>query len=439
MPSESEKIKDAGTSNTTNTANVDEHNGASEDKESMLTLGKQILHAVLLVVLYIWWDLFGLWILPMIFYVVLLILPMPFGHWNLETRMQVRSVVIIYIFALSFPLITLWIFLRCGLIVKTAFCIYVACYLMLDDAPKCGKRFLPALRRRKFWRHFASYFPVKLTRTAELDPARNYLFGYHPHGIISIGALCNFATNATGFNELFPGIDIRLLTLAMNFKVPLFRELLLGLGINEAGADSCRRNLTRGPGASIMLVVGGARESLSTKPGHLDVVLENRKGFVKMALKTGASLVPVISFGENDIYGIYHNDSMFKWQLKMQKKLGFAVPMFFGKALAGGLLHRVFGLNVGVMPLRVPIHSVVGKPIDVEKDTNPSPELIDKVHKQYMDELKRISEEYKESYEKERKEASEQCSQQRSASVQMQKKSFDMSDYHVDDLCMVDR
>jgi 2-acylglycerol O-acyltransferase 2 len=254
-----------------------------------------------------------------------------------------------------------------------------------------------------------------------------------------MGALCNFATNATGFEELFPGVDLRLLTLAMNFKVPFFREFLLGLGINDASGDSCRRNLTRGRGSSIMLVVGGARESLETKPGHLDVVLQKRKGFVKMALRTGASLVPVMSFGENDVFGIYSNSTMFKWQVKMQKKLGFAVPMFYGKALAGGLLHRVFGMDVGVMPLRVPIHSVVGRPIHVEKDEKPSQESIDKVHQQYMDELKRITDEYRETYEKERTEALEKCTDaQRLQSLEMQKKSFNTNDYHVDQLCMVD-
>ena len=27
-----------------------------------------------------------------------------------------------------------------------------------------------------------AYFPMSLTRTAKLDPKRNYIFGYHPHG-----------------------------------------------------------------------------------------------------------------------------------------------------------------------------------------------------------------------------------------------------------------
>lgn len=71
--------------------------------------------------------------------------------------------------------------------------------------PGSVERFWPSCRRRRFYKHMALYFPVKLTRTAKLDPAKQYIFGYHPHGIISIGAFINFATYATGFDVLFPG------------------------------------------------------------------------------------------------------------------------------------------------------------------------------------------------------------------------------------------
>lgn len=26
------------------------------------------------------------------------------------------------------------------------------------------------------------YFPIALVKTADLDPSKNYVFGYHPHG-----------------------------------------------------------------------------------------------------------------------------------------------------------------------------------------------------------------------------------------------------------------
>lgn len=406
-------------------------------KESMLSPAKMVLHLALLMLFYVWWDMFGLWLSPACMYVAVLLLPVQIGKWTLTERMQIRSVIIIYFCIFSAPLLILWIIIRTNWYVVTALAIYVGWYTFVDRAPKSGKRFLPSLRRRTFWRHFAGYFPVKLTRTVELDPERNYIFGYHPHGIISMGALCNFATEATGFSSLFPGIDIRLLTLEMNFRIPFFREYLLGLGVNDASRESCQQNLKRGPGASIMLVVGGARESLETTPGHAGLVLSQRKGFVKMAFRTGASLVPVFSFGENDVFGVYHSDAAMSWQLKMQKKLGFAVPLFFGRALTGGVLHRVFGLDVGIMPLRVPIHSIVGKPIHLQKNQEPTDEQVNEAHKQYIEELERIYAEFKEDYAQERTKAINNCDESKQEAVNILKNSkFRLDDFG--DISMID-
>lgn len=49
------------------------------------------------------------------------------------------------------------------------------------------------------------------------------------------------------------------------------------------------------------IVVGGAAESLSARPGTADLTLRRRLGFIKLAIREGADLVPVFSFGENDV------------------------------------------------------------------------------------------------------------------------------------------
>lgn len=68
---------------------------------------------------------------------------------------------------------------------------------------------MPVVRNLTLWKLLRDYFPIKLVKTADLDPKHTYLFGYHPHGILSQGAFINFATNATGFAEMFPGVDLR--------------------------------------------------------------------------------------------------------------------------------------------------------------------------------------------------------------------------------------
>lgn len=62
------------------------------------------------------------------------------------------------------------------------------------------------------------------------------------------------------------------MTLQLNFRLPLMREFLLAVGVADASQEACLRLLGRGPGAAIMLAVGGAQESLHCKPGTMDLV-----------------------------------------------------------------------------------------------------------------------------------------------------------------------
>lgn len=86
-------------------------------------------------------------------------------------------------------------------------------YVFDSRTPSHGGRRAEFVRRLGIWKHFRDYFPIKLVKTAELDPSRNYIFGYHPHGILCAGAFCNFATEATDFATVFPGITPHLLPL----------------------------------------------------------------------------------------------------------------------------------------------------------------------------------------------------------------------------------
>ena len=101
-----------------------------------------------------------------------------------------------------------------------------------------GGRASSYLRRLSIWSKVSDYFPVKLVKTEDLDPNRNYIFGYHPHGRLTVGVGVNFLTEATHFSTLFPGIRPHLMTIRFNFLVPFSRELLLNLGNNRVKNSS---------------------------------------------------------------------------------------------------------------------------------------------------------------------------------------------------------
>ena len=93
-----------------------------------------------------------------------------------------------------------------------------------------GGRSWNYLRRLSIWSVVSNYFPIKLMKTEDLDPNRNYIFGCHPHGALTFGAGVNFLTEATHFSTLFPGIRPHLMILPYIFLVPFSRELFLNLG-----------------------------------------------------------------------------------------------------------------------------------------------------------------------------------------------------------------
>lgn len=113
------------------------------------------------------------------------------------------------------------------------------------------------------------------------------MFGYHPHGIIGMGAIANFGTAATEFPSSFPGITPHLLTLSSNFKIPIYRDIIMAMGICSVSKRSCEKILRKGKGNAITIVVGGATESLSAHPGTADLTLRKRLGFIKIAIRNG--------------------------------------------------------------------------------------------------------------------------------------------------------
>lgn len=257
------------------------------------------------------------------------------------------------------------------------------------------------LRSLPIWRLFASYFPIRLYRSTTLPPTGKYIFGYHPHGILSHGAFGAFATEALGFSELFPGIENSLLTLDSNFRIPIYRDYLLLLGMGSVSRASCEKILNtggidgKGTGNGITIVIGGAKESLEAVPNTMRLVLKDRKGFAKLAIRNGASLVPVLSFGENDLYTMLSdlNPKSFSWRVQQlfKKVLGFTVPFFYSKG------PHMF--DFGITPHRRPVNIVVGRPIHTQKMVDPVDQAyLDEVHGLYVQELERMWDEWKDVF-----------------------------------------
>ena len=225
------------------------------------------------------------------------------------------------------------------------FVVPYALYYIIDRTPSNGnavRRYSKRFRSLGFWNYYKDYFPISLHKTVNLEPTftkvddkqldfetkktldehpsfhnvsprkwwnpfgksmetvkptgPRYIFGYHPHGVAAFGVFGAFATEACGWSEMFPGIPTCLLTLVNQFQIPVYRDYLMALGISSVARKNALKVLAKNH--SVVIVIGGASESLMTQFGSSDIILNKRKGFVKLALQTGNA----VSYTHLDVY-----------------------------------------------------------------------------------------------------------------------------------------
>ena len=107
-----------------------------------------------------------------------------------------------------------WIF-------QTLLLMYVP-YIILDPSPSSGGWEFVSPEWRSYARHcicfhwIAEYFNCSLVReeadpknkSNDFDPNQQYIFCYHPHGVIGMGCNMGLNTNACYFDKVFPGVSV---------------------------------------------------------------------------------------------------------------------------------------------------------------------------------------------------------------------------------------
>lgn len=215
----------------------------------------------------------------------------------------------------------------------------------------------------------------------------------------------NCITNHSKWRNLFPGIRSKLVTLNLNFYFPLVREIFLSWGMSNASAENLNYLLsqTNDVGATenddgftsngTFLVFGGAHEAFYSSPNTYKIILNKRKGFVRIAIQNGVGLVPSIAFGDTDCYDTNKKEpgSFIREMQELVKKYTTVAPVLFN---GRGLFQHYFG----ILPKRRPLTLVIGEPILLEKNPTPTKEQIDKVHSLFRQRLLDLFETHKSKY-----------------------------------------
>ena len=245
----------------------------------------------------------------------------------------------------------------------------------IDGSEKSGSRATEYMKRAKIYKLIAWYFQLSSVATAgKLDPRKKYIVTIHPHGFLPVGTMVNLLTYHTNTqSEVLNGVILRPLAASFVFYIPVYRDWCLSGGVIDAARYNARNALDNG--LSIALVPGGASEALLAGSPHNTLVLRRRRGFIRLALETGSTLVPTFSFGENDCYR--QLATVFPWvrsvQAKFQKIFGLSLPIV-----------------TNIFPKRCKITTVFGKPIDVTKVENPSDAQVEDLLGRYIRELEEL-------------------------------------------------
>lgn len=243
----------------------------------------------------------------------------------------------------------------------------------------------------QFWNTHFKYFPTTIVASDQviLNPEKQYIFAVHPHGI-HCWPMMSFASPQSPFDVKFPGlVGKKLCGLAATviFKIPLIREIFLRMGYVDARKSVAEKVLS--DNLSLFICIGGEEEVMLTNPGCDTVVLLKRKGFIKLALSYGCTLVPVFGVGVSDTFLTYDLGTL-KFRKWFQKATGIALPIF----------HGVFGTPLAY---KVPLRILIGEGIDTPpvpvKGVAVDDALVEEYHAKYVKALMKL---YKDNVDEER-------------------------------------
>lgn len=182
-------------------------------------------------------------------------------------------------------------------------------------------------------------------------------------GVFGLGALVNFTLdppsntpnasfNTSSNGKDTKGINVAVLTVGFNFWIPLWRDLLLAVGMRSVSRTSIENILTHQPDTSLVIMLGGAREAAFREHRNPRIILNRRMGIFKLAMKHKVPLVPVFTFGELESFNGNNGFSKMTYKVAMMvKEVTGVLPVLFWP----------------LVPYRRPLDTYIGEAVHPQK------------------------------------------------------------------------
>jgi hypothetical protein len=200
---------------------------------------------------------------------------------------------------------------------------------------------------------------------------------WHPHGLMTITSAIHNAFGITNNNY----VPTKIVSLDLYHKIPIIKDLMRNLNVVSSNYDTIKSTLQN---ESISIMLGGVKELLNTNDDTMMFVIKDRSGIFRLALETGSSLVPVITYGENELFSPIRNEFLDSINAALYSMLRIAIPVPTWNSLKNWV-------NLYKGPL-MPVHTHVGTPIQVTKVNRPTKKDIDTLRDTYISELTKLFE-----------------------------------------------
>jgi len=227
---------------------------------------------------------------------------------------------------------------------------------------------------------FAAYYKrLELSGALEDIEKEGCMFGFHPHGILSVGFSCNGVWSKK-FHDASGNNTQWLVDKVLREDNPFFKVICDLHGCVETLSKTSIQHFM-GSRTNVAIVPGGFEDATTMVFGKDSTCILKRKGFIKYALQYGYKVYPVYTFGESSTYHTFTGCLKFRLWLCQ-----FGVPTALGVGCPW----------LPPMPLKgASLLTCVGKPLDFPKLPNPSKDDVDKWHAAYIEALLKLFEEHK--------------------------------------------
>lgn len=206
------------------------------------------------------------------------------------------------------------------------------------------------------------------------DNPRQCIIGFHPHGIFpftSIWGLLHKDWRHQVKHFIDQSKPTTVHAASVIFATPFLRDVAMALGSCAVTRTAIEESIASG--RSVVIVPGGQAEMIVSQAGNRVSLVSKHKGFIRLALYHGLSLVPTFCFGEHDVMS---NISLPRTQRFFLKLFGLGFPVL------------PYGRWFLPVPRAAKLTLLVAGIIHLEPNQHASEQVVEDLTKQYFAMLK---------------------------------------------------